>query len=160
MHILIVLLAIKLSLFADREIYLVTYHWFKFRSALFLHSCHSCSFFSDYLNTVPFCAWGCWGLLGSCGTTTSIQIVCFCCEHGSGPVLSGPCAAPVWTPAAQPLVTSWGKMVETLKTRQFPGLIPGGGKEWWDRRRSSSVCVCLLLYLCVALLYSFILCIQ
>lgn len=28
-------------------------------------------------------------------------------------------------PPAQPLVTSWSKKDETLKTRQFPGLIPG-----------------------------------
>lgn len=61
-----------------------------------------------------------------CGTTHVFVVNMYL----SGPVLSGLCAAPVWTPAAQPLVMSRGKMDETLKTRQFPGLIPGGGKEW------------------------------
>lgn len=46
----------------------------------------------------------------------------WCCTHVSERLL---CGAP-----DRPLVTSRGKMDETLKTRQFPGLIPGRGKEW------------------------------
>lgn len=45
------------------------------------------------------------------------------------------CISPglVWLwcgPPAQPFVMSHGKMDETLKTKQFPGLIQGRGKEW------------------------------
>ncbi len=40
-------------------------------------------------------------------------------------------------------------MDETLKTRQFPGLIPGGGKNGETGRDPNSVCACVYVCVCV-----------
>ena len=103
----------------------------------------------------------CLGAVISCTSQVKVLTTCLCCMTCTtrwivslitkitavvvvNMDLSGPvsvrllCGPPAWT-----LTKSRGKMDETLKTRQFPGLIPGGGKEWRDWRSSSSVCVCV-----------------